>query len=204
MTPTKLLGVFSCNFTKEILFCSQLYISLQASCIPAYVLDPPPASSVIDACAAPGNKTTHLSAIMRDKGYDNVCCLHACVGVCVCVCMCVHVAYPLIIFFSQIFAFDHDAKRLEALKNMVHKSGATCVTVQLADFLKVTKELSVLTTFQDIFRSTQQTTRLWNTFYWIHLVLGLASLTVMIISLHTQPRYGGLVIIDCGFHFTTT
>ena len=45
---------------------------LQASCIPAYVLDPPPGSIVIDACAAPGNKTTHLSAITRDKGYDMV------------------------------------------------------------------------------------------------------------------------------------
>jgi len=86
------------------------------------VLDPPPESIVIDACAAPGNKTTHLSAIMRDKGYN----VH--------VCVCTSISN---IFFSQIFAFDHDAKRLKALKNMVHKSGATCVTVQLADFLKV-------------------------------------------------------------------
>lgn len=40
----------------------------QASCIPAYVLDPPASSSVVDACAAPGNKTTHLAAIMGDTG----------------------------------------------------------------------------------------------------------------------------------------
>ncbi|KAJ8609379.1 hypothetical protein MRB53_039144 [Persea americana] len=36
----------------------------KASCIPSYVLDPPRGASVVDACAAPGNKTSHLAAIM--------------------------------------------------------------------------------------------------------------------------------------------
>ncbi|GAB7349722.1 hypothetical protein MBLNU459_g0459t1 [Dothideomycetes sp. NU459] len=37
----------------------------KASCFPAYLLDPQPRDGhVIDACAAPGNKTTHLAAIM--------------------------------------------------------------------------------------------------------------------------------------------
>ena len=133
------------------------------------MLDPPPGSSVIDACAAPGNKTTHLSAIMRDKGYDHI------------------DTYITHIIFSQIYAFDHDAKRLEVLKSMVHKSGATCVKVQLADFLKVIEKV-ISTRFLVKFRSTHLTTKMWNTSYWIHLVLGLASLIVVITLLHTQTR----------------
>ena len=41
----------------------------KASCFPAYLLDPTGEDGdVIDATAAPGNKTTHLAAILRERG----------------------------------------------------------------------------------------------------------------------------------------
>nr|KAJ3420926.1 putative 28S rRNA (cytosine-C(5))-methyltransferase [Polyrhizophydium stewartii] len=40
----------------------------KASCFPAFLLRPPKGATVIDACAAPGNKTSHLSAIMSNTG----------------------------------------------------------------------------------------------------------------------------------------
>ena len=44
-------------------------ISQQASCLPAFVLSPDSVSVVIDSCAAPGNKTSHIADIMNNKGY---------------------------------------------------------------------------------------------------------------------------------------
>ncbi|CAE7049894.1 unnamed protein product [Rhizoctonia solani] len=42
----------------------------KASCFPAFILDPPAGNGacVIDATAAPGNKTSHISALMGNKG----------------------------------------------------------------------------------------------------------------------------------------
>ncbi|TFK49893.1 S-adenosyl-L-methionine-dependent methyltransferase [Heliocybe sulcata] len=48
----------------------KLILQDKASCFPAVVLSPPVSEdgAVIDATAAPGNKTSHLSALMRNKG----------------------------------------------------------------------------------------------------------------------------------------
>ncbi|KAI7230139.1 S-adenosyl-L-methionine-dependent methyltransferase [Hortaea werneckii] len=44
----------------------------KASCFPAYLLNPGSSEGdVIDACAAPGNKTTHLAAILTENGNQN-------------------------------------------------------------------------------------------------------------------------------------
>ncbi|KAK4574992.1 hypothetical protein LTR86_000842 [Recurvomyces mirabilis] len=46
----------------------QLILQDKASCFPAYLLDPAATSGdVVDACAAPGNKTTHLAAILHES-----------------------------------------------------------------------------------------------------------------------------------------
>ncbi|KAM0684768.1 hypothetical protein COBT_004024 [Conglomerata obtusa] len=39
-----------------------------SSCLPAFILNPLENQIVIDACSAPGNKTTHLCAIMNNTG----------------------------------------------------------------------------------------------------------------------------------------
>jgi len=75
----------------------------RASCVPAHVLSPPKDSVVLDACAAPGNKTTHLASLMGSSG--------------------------------QVIALDRDQKRLEILKSMVEKSGASTVGAIHQDFL---------------------------------------------------------------------
>ncbi|XP_008591918.1 PREDICTED: putative methyltransferase NSUN5 isoform X2 [Galeopterus variegatus] len=45
-----------------------LILQDKASCLPAMLLAPPPGSHVIDACAAPGNKTSHLAAFLKNQG----------------------------------------------------------------------------------------------------------------------------------------
>jgi len=46
----------------------ELVVQQKASCFPGLALAPPPGAHVIDGCAAPGNKTTHLAALMEDRG----------------------------------------------------------------------------------------------------------------------------------------
>jgi putative methyltransferase len=61
--PSKIDLSRSIAYTK-----GQIIFQDKASCFPAYLLDPnPDDGDVIDATAAPGNKTTHLAAIVSDR-----------------------------------------------------------------------------------------------------------------------------------------
>lgn len=48
---------------------NKLILQDKASCFPPQVLQPPPGSVVIDACAAPGNKTSQLCALVGITGH---------------------------------------------------------------------------------------------------------------------------------------
>lgn len=86
----------------------------KASCFPAYLLDPQPEDGdAIDGCAAPGNKTTHLAAIIgTHKDKSSPTCIHA---------------------------FERDEKRAKTLERMVKTAGSDDFTHVHAgqDFLKV-------------------------------------------------------------------
>jgi putative methyltransferase len=61
--PSKIDLTRSIAYTK-----GQIIFQDKASCFPAHLLDPQPDDGdVIDATAAPGNKTTHLAAIVSDR-----------------------------------------------------------------------------------------------------------------------------------------
>ncbi len=45
-----------------------IYVQEASSMLPAVVLDPQPGDKVLDACAAPGSKTTQIAAMMKNKG----------------------------------------------------------------------------------------------------------------------------------------
>lgn len=60
-----------CQFHDDVCYTTgKIILQDKASCFPSVVLDPPAKddSIVIDATAAPGNKTSHLSALMANKG----------------------------------------------------------------------------------------------------------------------------------------
>ncbi len=53
----------------DLSFVSGLFaVQDEASQLIAYLLDPKPGERILDACAAPGGKTTHIAQLMGDKG----------------------------------------------------------------------------------------------------------------------------------------
>lgn len=94
-----------------------LILQDKASCFPAYLLDPDPGhgGDVIDACAAPGNKTTHLAAILHSRVAEHE------------------------KLTRKVYAFEKDANRAQTLAKMVDRAGGKGI-VRIAlgqDFLKV-------------------------------------------------------------------
>ncbi|KAI4129596.1 MAG: hypothetical protein LQ338_002170 [Usnochroma carphineum] len=89
----------------------------KASCFPAFLLNPHPEhGACLDACAAPGNKTTHLSAIIQSRCKDHC--------------------------KARILACEKDKARAETLTKMVSLAGCDeLVTVKAGqDFLLLDPE----------------------------------------------------------------
>eukprot|EP00899_Mesostigma_viride_P007876 jgi/Mesvir1/1708/Mv21164-RA.2 len=118
-----------------------LILQGKSSCMPAYALSPDPTWQVVDACAAPGNKTTHLAAIMLAaaqrqeqaegerhgsaagecaakckgaKGPNKPCAAHR---------------------WGKVTAFDNDRRRFQILAGTVAHAGASNVELVCGDFL---------------------------------------------------------------------
>ena len=92
----------------------QIIIQDKASCFPAYLLHPTlEDGDCLDACAAPGNKTTHLAAILHDEGRA--------------------AARP------KIYAYERDNDRGSTLLTLLRRAGAhnSVITKIGQDFLKI-------------------------------------------------------------------
>ena len=58
------------NLIEDPFYLSKkVIIQDKSSCFPAMILSPPSGASCIDACAAPGNKTQHLSCLLKNTGH---------------------------------------------------------------------------------------------------------------------------------------
>jgi putative methyltransferase len=59
----------STDLTTSVLYKEgKIILQDRSSCLPAFLLNPPTHTTCIDATAAPGNKTTHLAAILSGSG----------------------------------------------------------------------------------------------------------------------------------------
>ncbi|XP_052082210.1 putative methyltransferase NSUN5C isoform X2 [Mytilus californianus] len=52
----------------ELMLKGEIILQDKASCFPAHILNPTEGSVVIDCCAAPGNKTSHVASLMKNQG----------------------------------------------------------------------------------------------------------------------------------------
>ena len=87
----------------------ELIIQDKASCIPVYILDPKPGSMAIDACSAPGNKSTQLAAALKDDSGKQL-----------------------------IVAYEKDPHRYKVLQNMISDCHCqTLIKCENRDFLTV-------------------------------------------------------------------
>ena len=91
-----------------------LILQSKASCMPARALDPQPGWEVVDACAAPGNKTTHVAALVKEEKSSH------------------QKSKKLVI------AFDKDPTRLKRLQENADRAGAgDIIDARRGDFLAV-------------------------------------------------------------------
>ncbi|KAM6526846.1 hypothetical protein FSOLCH5_002930 [Fusarium solani] len=108
------------DLTKTEAYASgKIILQDKASCFPAYLLDPQSEDGdLIDACSAPGNKTTHLAAILKEHRPE--------------------FDAPE----QTIYAFEKDPRRAQTLEKMVKTAGSRPMT-QIGfgqDFLQVNPE----------------------------------------------------------------
>jgi 25S rRNA (cytosine2278-C5)-methyltransferase len=93
-----------------------LILQSKASCMPARALDPQPGWQIVDACAAPGNKTTHLAALVSRTGEKS----------------------SNITNNKLVIAFDKDPTRLKRLQENADRAGAGgIIEARRGDFLAV-------------------------------------------------------------------
>ncbi|KAH6897064.1 S-adenosyl-L-methionine-dependent methyltransferase [Thelonectria olida] len=104
--PNLLAITSGIDLTKTEAYTSgKIILQDKASCFPAYLLDPRSEDGdLIDACSAPGNKTTHLAAILREHQPE-------------------FESSP-----QTIYAFEKDPRRAQTLEKMVTTAGSKPVT----------------------------------------------------------------------------